>query len=119
MNKIKLSLTIITALLFIAVLIEVINPHSFLSTDGAFARVVALLVGAACWYLFFKNTQSKLVITGIVILFIAAMLYFFYGVSSFCQNKYYETYKDAIITPLTDIAPYNCSRIIRDSLFLQ
>lgn len=117
MNKIKLSLIVITTVLGIAVLIEVINPHSLLGTVSAFVRVAALLIGAVCWYIFFKGTESKLVKTGVILLFLVATLYFFYGVSSFCQNKYYEINREAFANSRTDIEPYSCSGILMGLVF--
>lgn len=112
MDRIKLSFLVVFAVLLVEVLIEVVNPHSFLGTIGAFARMTVLLVGAVLWYIFFKNTQSKLVKTGVAVLVIGAVLFFFYGLNSYCQDTYYEINREAFANSRTDIEPYSCPRII-------
>jgi membrane-bound ClpP family serine protease len=117
MKKVTALFLAVVVISFIAVLIEVINPHSFLGTAGSFIRVVLLLVGATVWYKLSQGTQSELTSAGTIVLLITAALYFFYGLSSFCQNKYYEDHHEEFTNLRTDIEPYSCPKILMESLF--
>jgi hypothetical protein len=116
--KIKIIFGIILIVSFFAVIIEIINPHSFLETGGAFLRTISIFVGAFIWYIYSVRSNRPLAIAGAFIFSSVAIFYLLYGVSSFCQNKYYnETVSLDIETKIRMETSYSCPQIVKNSLF--
>jgi len=112
-KKITLSVFVLaSSLLVIGLLVQVVNPHSFLGTGGAFITSLIILAGAIIWLYLAKKYSYTFLLFGSVFFLFGAASYFYYGVDSFCQNTDYEKTKNSNI----DIE-YNCTQIIKDSIF--
>jgi predicted membrane channel-forming protein YqfA (hemolysin III family) len=74
----------------IGVLVEVINPHSFLNSTGAFLRAAGFILVVPLWAWFSKRVNHKLLIPGILILTISGITYFISGVSLRKEAYLYE-----------------------------
>ncbi|MBE9556990.1 MAG: hypothetical protein IMF08_09055 [Proteobacteria bacterium] len=88
MKRIRLvTVTLITPLLFFALLIEVVNPHSFLHGGGAFMRGAALAVAAALWVWLSWRKWDRVFMVGLGVLTVAALLYLEYGIEDICYDN--------------------------------
>lgn len=74
----------------IGVLVEVINPHSFLDSTGALLRAAGFILAMPLWAWFSKRGNRKLLILGILILAISGITYFISGVSLQKEACLYE-----------------------------
>lgn len=97
----------------LAVLIEVINPHSFLNSSGAFVRAGAILIGLPVWIWISKKENKYYLVFGGVVMMVTAISYLLYGISSLCQETYYEKHKG--VNAIEE--PYNCKEILLRLLF--
>jgi len=77
-------------LALVGILIEVINPHSFLHYTGAFVRAAMLISVVPLWVWFSKRGYRRLLIPGILILTISGITYFISGVSLRKEESMYE-----------------------------
>ena len=109
--RIALALIVFGGLL--ALIIEVINPHSFLGTTGAFIRVLLIGIAIAIWFYKIRKTHSGLFLPGLIVLIILGTSYLLYGFSSLCGNLYYEETEQYMKVE----KPYSCPRILKDFLF--
>jgi|GEM_PF-4899920 len=84
-----------TAAAALAILIEVINPHSFLLHTGAFVRSIMILCILPLWLWLYGNEKSKVKYPGCVILVLASSVYLIYAINSLRQDRLYRN----MITP--------------------
>lgn len=98
---------------FFGIFVEILNPHSFLTTTGFFIRSMFLLVILVIYIWYLRKTKSYST-TVIIFLTIASSLYFWYGINSFCQNKYWEETESN-----ADVGnkKYSCHTILEEHLF--
>lgn len=109
--RIAFSIIVFGGLL--ALIIEVINPHSFLETTGAFFRVFIIGIAIAIWFYKTRKSHPGLFLPGLIALIILGGSYLLYGFSSLCGNLYYEeTEHNKNVEK-----PYSCPRILKDFLF--
>ena len=109
MKKQGLFISILIVVLLAGFFVEIINPHSFLGTTGAYIRGILLLVGVIVWWNFLENFKIRLI--GLILLVIMSFLYFYYGTTSFCQSTYYEKYIKNNISH-----QYSCVEIIKETI---
>lgn len=95
----------------LALLVEVINPHSFLNSTGAFVRAGAILMGVPVWLWFSKRRRGVLV-TGSIVLTVTAIAYALYGINTLCHEIYYAKHKD--VRSIEE--PYSCTNVILEVL---
>ncbi len=112
-KKVTVLLFVILLVSLLGLAIEVINPHSFLLTEGAFVRAFILLILMGVWIWFSKKNEKHLLISGSIILLHTACAYFAYGISSYCGNLYYEQTNHY----QTVTQDYSCPRILKENLF--
>lgn len=72
------------------VLIEVINPHSFLSPEGASVRVIVLILIIPIWIVFSKKAGKASVNSTTILLFLLVTIYLYAGIVLKCQNFAFE-----------------------------
>ena len=96
----------------LALLVEVINPHSFLNSTGAFVRATAIFMGVPVWLGLSKRRRGVLV-AGSVVLTVAAIVYALYGINTLCHELFYAKHKDVRRVE----EPYSCKTIMFDLLF--
>ncbi len=97
----------------LALIIEVINPHSFLGTTGAFVRVFLIAAVTAYWFYKVRKPHPGLFFPGLIVLIILGVSYLLYGFSSLCGNLYYEETEHYQKVE----KPYSCPRILKEFLF--
>src|SRR5262245_48243022 len=96
----------------LALLIEVINPHSFLNSTGAFVRAAAIFMGVPVW-LWLSKSRRGVLVTGGIVLTVTAIAYALYGINTLCHELYYAKHKDARRIE----EPYSCKNIMFEFLF--
>lgn len=74
----------------LAILVEVINPHSSLLHNGALARSIIILCILPLWLWLCGNVKSKLKFFGCVLLMFASSIYFIYAINSLRQDHLYK-----------------------------
>jgi len=87
------TLLLFVALIFLVaggLLIEVVNPHSFLGYKGAFVRAAVLILAIPLWSRLSSRGNMRLRIPGIVVLSIAGIVYSMYGFTLRRQEALYE-----------------------------
>ncbi len=109
----KLLLSIISIIAVLGLLIEIINPHSFLSSGRAYASACILIIVAIIWMVSLQKSTHRTI--GAFVLLATACLYGFYGTSMYCQDTYYERYMK---NDPTNLHPkeYSCIDILQTSL---
>ena len=85
----------IVVIALLALLIEVVNPHSSLNAIGAFLRGGGILFIIPLWAWISKRGKKQLKIPGIIFLLIISMAYLLYGFSDLRQNAIYEKQRSA------------------------
>jgi hypothetical protein len=106
---------VVIFLSFVAVLslfIEVINPHSFLNSTGAFVRAGTILMGVPVW-LWLSKRRRRVLVTGSIVLTVTAIIYGLYGINTLCYELFYAKHKD--VGRFEE--PYSCGNMIYDRLF--
>jgi len=78
------------AVAMLAILVEVINPHSSLLHNGAFARSIIILCILPLWLWLCGNIKSKIKIFGCVLLMFASSIYFIYAINALRQDHLYK-----------------------------
>lgn len=112
-KNIASTFIVMVVVIFIGMAIEVINPHSFLLTTGAFVRVAILLVSLVVWIWFSKKNEGQFLISGSTLLLLTACAYLWYGINSYCGQVYWE--ETDHYQKVTQ--EYSCSRILKEHLF--
>jgi hypothetical protein len=92
--------------------IEVINPHSFLNSTGAFVRAGTILMGVPVW-LWLSKSRRRALVAGISVLTVTAIIYTLYGINTLCYELFYTKYKDVRRVE----EPHSCKNMIFDLLF--
>ena len=88
MKRIRLAiLVLITPLLSLALLFEVVNPHSFLDRTGAFLRGAILMAAIPFWARLSRNGRDWIFKTGLGIMIVSALLYWRYGLQDLCYDN--------------------------------
>lgn len=72
------------------VLMEVLNPHSFVNTAGAFIRSAIFAAGVPLWIVLSRRKKKAFLKAGIIVLGITAGIYLLYGVSCWRNSALYE-----------------------------
>jgi di/tricarboxylate transporter len=89
-QTITIAFIVVFLILVLGILVEVVNPHSFLSTQGAFLRAIVLAVAIGPWVWFSKKIGGRhLLISGIALLFFSACAYALYGVADVIEHLRY------------------------------
>jgi hypothetical protein len=108
---------IVFALLFLggmlALLFEVINPHSALGTTGAFIRVFLLAVTTGYWFYSVKKSHPRLYLPGLILLICLGVSYVLYGFGSLCGNLHFE---ETSQNPEVE-KPYSCPSMLKEFFF--
>lgn len=87
MKRLRLIIVVvITPLLCLALLIEIVNPHSFLGGTGAFLRAGALTAAAVVWVRLSWKRWDWIFMAGLGILTVAALSYWNYGLHELCYD---------------------------------
>lgn len=85
MKRLRLiAVILIVPVLCLALLIEVVNPHSFLGGTGAFLRATALTAAAAVWVRLSWRKRDWIFKVGLTTVTVAALLYWQYGFQELC-----------------------------------
>lgn len=88
MKRMRLAiLVVITPLLCLALLFEVVNPHSFLDYTGAILRGAALTVAAVYWIWLSRMKRDLTFKIGLGIVIVSAILYWRYGLEDLCYDN--------------------------------
>ena len=77
----------------LAVLLEIVNPHSFLDVFGACLRGFLLIIGAGLWYFLAKKFPSKFGRAGFFVLLFTGGLYMMTALYLLYQNSLFESQK--------------------------
>jgi hypothetical protein len=102
---------LIVVICAIGLIIEVFNPHSFLGTTRALMQSLIFVALLVPWLIYTKKVSGRYAIKGAVVLFLTACAYFYYGLSSFCQNTYFEQIK---ANQHSD--NYSCVQILKEQI---
>ena len=89
MNRIRLVILILITLpLCFALLIEVVNPHSFLQHTGAFLRGAVITAAVPFWVWLSWKKWDWISKVGLGTMTVAALLYWNYGVWDLCDDNW-------------------------------
>jgi len=91
---IYLIFSVATAAAALAILVEVINPHSSLLHNGAFARSIAILCVIPLWLWLCGKEKSKLKACGCAVLGFVSSIYFIYAINALHQDNLYKKQVD-------------------------
>lgn len=112
MNKVSVVFGVMVLVILLGLVIEVLNPHSFLQTMEAFVRVIILLVSSVVWVWYSKKNNTRLLVAGSILLLLSACAYLWYGINSYCGQAYWEeTDHYQKVT-----AEYSCTRLLKEHL---
>ena len=88
MKRIRLAiLVLITPLICLALLFEVVNPHSFVGYTGAFLRGAVLMAAVPLWVRLSRNRRDWIFKAGLGIVIVSAILYWRYGLEDLCYDN--------------------------------
>ena len=78
---------LIVPVIWIALIIEVVNPHSYLLQDGAMLRVAVIAVAIPAWLWMSWRKLDWLFTLVLLTLIIAGLLYCDYALRELCYNN--------------------------------
>ena len=105
----KYILILILTVTSISFIVQVVNPHSFMTTTTAIVLAIILFIFSIFFILYIKQYNSNFLLYGSLLVMMFSLAYMWYGIKSYCQNAYYELTKNSVNME------YNCFNIILNS----